>query len=190
MTKYILHGGFTRVDNELNRTFFAEFMKGIPSEGNVLIVLFASENRDPIKLFTDLEERFKSQSGNKKTSFKLASENDFENQLQEANGVYIHGGNTPTLLAVLRNYPTLADKFSNKTIAGSSAGAYALATLSAAHTDEHIREGLGILPIRLVCHFESADLPPSETSLIELRSTDSALELVYLNDCEWKVVYT
>jgi peptidase E len=188
MTKYILHGGFTRADNELNRSFFAEFGKDLKNGDGVLLVLFASTNSNKEELFGDLVQRFNSHIQSENVSFTQATEADFEAQLQEASAVYIHGGNTPTLMTALKNYPNLKEKFSGKTIAGSSAGAYALAAYCTAHTEEHLRKGLGILPIRLVCHFESSELPPSETSLTELRKADQSLELICLRDSEWKVV--
>ncbi len=189
MTKYILHGGFTRADHEHNRSFFLEFGKDLKNGDRVLLVLFASTNPDKEELFSDLAKRFSKHIHAADVSFTHATEVDFETQLQEASAVYIHGGNTPILLTVLKNYPNLKEKFTDKTIAGSSAGAYALATYGAAHTEEHIRQGLGILPIRLVCHFESSELPPSATSLGELTKADPSLELIYLKDCEWKNVY-
>jgi peptidase E len=190
MTKYILHGGYTRVDNELNHSFFREVLVDVPEGGEVLIVLFAVSKSDTNKdeLFASLVQKFKDQANNKNVSFVQAIESDFERQLEVANAVYIHGGNTPTLVSVLKNYKNLKNKFEGKIIAGSSAGAYALATYGATHTEEHVRKGLAILPIRLVCHFESLTLPPSETSLRELHEVDSTLELVTLKDCEWKVI--
>ena len=192
MIKYILHGGYTRVDNELNRSFFREILRDVPEGGKILIVLFAVVNPDTNKdeLFDSLVQKIKEQADDKSISFAQATDAGFEQQLLEASAVYIHGGNTPTLLTVLKNYPNLKDKFQSKTIAGSSAGAYALATYCSAHTEEHVREGLAILPIRLVCHFESLELPPSETSLAELRNADASLELICLNDCEWRVIKT
>jgi peptidase E len=188
MTKYILHGGFTRADNELNRSFFSEFGNNLKDGDKILLVLFASTNPYKEELFRDLVKRFNSHIHAANVSFTHATEADFEAQLLEASAVYIHGGNTPTLMTALKNYPNLKEKFSGKTIAGSSAGAYALATYCTAHTEEHFRKGLGILPIRLVCHFESAELPPSDTSLAELREADQSLELICLRDSEWKVV--
>jgi hypothetical protein len=192
MTTYILHGGYTRIDNDLNNSFFREILKNVPVGGKILIVLFAVNNPDTNRdgLFNSLSQKFTEQADGKNVSFTLANETDFEKQLYESDAVYIHGGNTPTLLAILKNYLNLKDKFENKTVAGSSAGAYALVTFGAAHTEEHIREGLAILPIRLVCHFESETLPPSETSLKELQEINPVLELVILNDCEWKVIRT
>ena len=168
MTKYILHGGFTRVDNNQNNLFFAEFLKDVKNNGKVLLVFFAAEGDRIDSLFADIVRQCESQLNGRQVTFIQATLETFGEQLKESDAIYLHGGNTPTLISVLKNYPNLEEMFSGKIIAGSSAGAYALATLGTSHTEEHIREGLGFLPIRLVCHFESSELPPSETSLIEL----------------------
>lgn len=98
------------------------------------------------------------------------------------------GGNTPALLKVLKDYSNLESLFSQKTVAGSSAGAYMLAKYGTAHTEESIREGLGIVNKKVVCHFQSPDKPPTESSLTELKKIAPKLETVYLKDCEWQCI--
>jgi len=75
-----------------------------------------------------------------------------------------------------------------KTVAGSSAGAYALARFGASHDEAEVREGLGLVPIRIVCHYESTELPPNAESVSLLKNTAPELELVFLKDFEWKVL--
>ncbi|MFN3692880.1 MAG: Type 1 glutamine amidotransferase-like domain-containing protein [Candidatus Paceibacteria bacterium] len=114
---------------------------------------------------------------------------DFETDCSNADAIYFHGGNTPTLLAALKDYGDIERLFTGKTVAGSSAGAYMLSAYGAAHTSEHFRQGLGILNVRVICHFESTELPPSPTSLAEIYSTHLDLPLVVLRDCESKVFF-
>ena len=186
MTKYLLHGGYTRRDNELNRTFFEEFVRDIPDGGTILMVFFAS-TKDPTDSIQDIETGMTKAAQAKQLYFVLATEQDFLAQLTHVDAVYFHGGNTNKLLDTLRAYGDLKPLFEGKTVAGSSAGAYVLAKYGAAHSEEHMREELGILPLRVVCHYESPDHPPHTTSLKELEGTATDLELVLLHDCEWKV---
>ena len=72
-------------------------------------------------------------------------------------------------------------------MAGSSAGAYALAKFGTSHSEEVVREGLGLVPVRRVCYWESPDLPPSATSVALLKDTAPNLELVFLKDFEWRI---
>ena len=188
MTKYILHGGFSRKDNESNRAFFAELVRDVPDGGTVLLVYFASESGDDInRRFTNHQQQIMSQVNGKSLQFVLADERDFIAQVQKAHAVYFNGGSTPKLLTTLEQFPNLNEQFIDKTVAGSSAGAYVLATYGAAHSGEHIRKGLGLVPVRVACHFESPELPPSPTSLEEIGKTATELELVFLRDYEWRV---
>ena len=46
MTKYILHGRFTKEKNSLNKSFFREFCKDLPKKATILQVYFAQEAKD------------------------------------------------------------------------------------------------------------------------------------------------
>ncbi|PIR97924.1 MAG: hypothetical protein COT89_02540, partial [Candidatus Colwellbacteria bacterium CG10_big_fil_rev_8_21_14_0_10_42_22] len=55
MTKYILHGGSAKLENDSNKKFFQELVKNVPDQGSVLLVYFAYD-KDP----TEEVERIKS----------------------------------------------------------------------------------------------------------------------------------
>jgi peptidase E len=186
-TKYILHGGFTRKDTELNRSFFIECTKTLTPNAKILLVFFASGDEDKSDVATEIGELFRSCSPEKNFAYVVATKDNFSEQLKTSDLIYFHGGNTPTLLETVGHYPEMISLFSNKIVAGSSAGAYMLAQIGTAHTSEHIREGLGLVPVRLVCHHNSTELPPSPQSLIEITQVRTDLPLVYLEDCAWQV---
>ena len=186
MTTYLLHGGYTSADNELNRTFFAEFVKDIKDGAKVLLVLFASEPNDVPERFAKLKNNIIKNSQGKEFEFVLAEVENFAVQLKEAEAVFFQGGNTNLILEALKDFASLAHMLEGKIVAGSSAGAYLLATYGTAHSENNMRKGMAILPIRLVCHYESPELPPSTNSLNQIRETAPELELVYLGDCEWR----
>ncbi len=188
-TKYILHGGFTRKDNDLNASFFHEFTSDIPTDAKILMVFFASGDEDKTSTYNELIEKISKSKQNSQFSFIFATKENFEVDCGNADAIYFHGGNTPTLLATLENFVDIERFFIGKTIAGSSAGAYTLSAYGTAHTSEHIRQGLGIINVRVICHFESTELPPSPTSLAEIYSTHLDLPLVTLRDCESKVFF-
>jgi peptidase E len=188
MTKYILHGGFTRVDNESNRAFFEEFVKDVPDNGNILLVYFASRTEEDLQAsYTWHEKILRERFDYKNLNFIFATKENFPDELRLADAVFFNGGSTNKLLKVLKTYPDLKPLVQNKTLAGSSAGAYIMATLGASHSEETVREGLGFVPVRAVCHFESPKLPPSLASVETLKNTRQDLELVYLRDYEWKL---
>lgn len=190
MTKYILHGGFTSTDNELNRTFYREITRDVPDSGTVLLCYFASKDEDNFRRFEEDSQRIKEQAEDKNLKFIQANEEDFIEQLRQADALYMRGGSTPKLLGVLKKYDNLKDLLKDKTVAGSSAGAYVIGQYSAFHDDESggkVREGLGLLPIRIVTHYESKDLPPNPEALEILKDTAPDKEMVLLRDFEWKV---
>lgn len=190
MTKYILHGGYTSTDSESNRTFYAEITRDVSDGGIVLLCYFAAKDVDNSGRFKEDSERIKERSGGKNFTFLIADEMNFIEQVKQADVLYIRGGSTPKLLGVLRKYPDLKEHLEGKTVAGSSAGAYAIGRYSPFHDDEsggEAREGLGLLPFRIVCHYESADLPPNPKALSSLENMAQELELVFLKDFEWKV---
>ena len=118
---------------------------------------------------------------------KRTEKNYFLSELKEADAVFFNGGDTRKLLAQLRTCPDLQSYVENKTVAGSSAGAYALAAYGASHTEKIVRSGLGFVPLRVICHYESQTLPPSSESVTMLEQTAQNLELVHLKDYEWRV---
>ncbi len=188
MTKYILHGGFTRKDNELNRTFYGEVVRDIPDGGIILLIYFASRTEEhTTESFEYQIKMFTVAAHGKKINFVIATKEDFLDQLKRSDAVYFNGGSTNKLLKILRTYPDLKSLLEGKTVAGSSAGAYALAHFGASHDKPEVREGLGLVPIRVVCHYKSAKLPPNAESVSLLRNTSPELELIFLKDFEWKV---
>jgi len=187
MTKFILHGGFTRKDNELNRSFFEELVRDVPDGGQVLTVFFAAKDDDTTDTFNELREKIERAAPEKKLRVVMSTQERFLDELKDSGAVYMHGGSTNKLLSVLRAFPPLKPLIEGKTIAGSSAGAYAIAAYGASHSEDAMREGLALAPLRVVCHYESPDLPPAAAALAAVESSHPELELVYLHDCEWKV---
>lgn len=188
-TKFILHGGFTRYDNEQNRAFYKEFVKDVPDGGTVLIVMFASREDDPNEVYNALSSKFASGAPEKKFDFILADKEEFIEQLGTAGAIYYQGGSTSKLMKAMHEYDLeeLKKAMAGKTLAGSSAGAYALASYGPAHDRAEIRTGLGIWPAKIVCHFESPELPPNAEAVAKLEAFAPELELFKLKDCEWVV---
>ncbi len=155
----------------------------------MLLCYFASEHDDAyIAELAEFQKRkLEAQSGGKKLKFVVASVEAFIEELKSASVLYIHGGNTDKLLATLRTFPDIKTLLEGRAIAGSSAGAYAIGALSPSHSTLKLREGLGLLPLRVVCHYDSPELPPNSEALELLEKTEMELELVLLRDFEWRV---
>lgn len=188
-TKFILHGGYTRYDNELNQSFLNEVVKDVPENGKVLIVLFATDDGKVEEYFANFKEKFSEHTQGRKLDYVKATKKGFLEQVKSADAIYIQGGDTDKLIRTLKEYPEFAGNIKDKTVAGSSAGAYVLSAYYYTNSQNKVLEGLGILPIRTVCHYQSKIHPAPEgiDPVSDLNKFGNNLELVLLKDFEWKL---
>lgn len=104
--------------------------------------------------------------------------------------VYLKGGNTRQLLDLLNKNKGWEDKLDGKTIAGTSAGAEAIATYCYDIDDLALEDGLGLLPIKVIVHYQSDYNAPNvdwEKAYHELENYKENLEVVTLREGEFKV---
>ena len=151
------------------RSFFVEILKDEPNKVNVLLVYFATEENAWEDKFEGGKEWFSRQNTDKEFNFVLATIEDFMEQLKDADVVYLHGGNTALLLKALKKYPEFVNRVGGKTIAGSSAGAYALSKYFISNSQTKLSEGLGLVPVRLRCHYDK------EADLNEIKKLESII---------------
>ena len=174
MTKYILHGGETSRPSEDNKKFFFEMTNGLADPVKILCVYFSREKENWDRLFNQDKESFSSASPTKVLEFTRAEDDPkiFKEQLQDADVIYMRGGNTDKLIETLKPIENFGELIQNKVVSGSSAGACALSRYF--HTgaaDSKVREGLGILQIKTFVHYaeeKHKDLQDLEASGEEL----------------------
>ncbi|MCK5022013.1 MAG: Type 1 glutamine amidotransferase-like domain-containing protein [Candidatus Pacebacteria bacterium] len=153
-TKFILHGGFTFGEEQGNDEFTKEILKDAPEKAEILLVYFAKEkDRIPKNKEEDINQ-FNKNKGDKGLSFKVATEESFEDQIKEADIIYLHGGLSPKILEIMKRFPNLQKLFEGKIIAGDSAGANVLTKVFYSFLSDKVFEGLGLLPIKLIPHYE------------------------------------
>ncbi len=186
--KYIFHGGGARIESDSNTDFYRELVKDVPEDGTVLFVYFASRGDDyNERLMHDREQCIKVSEG-KNLSFLVATEEVFIEQVAKADAIYLRGGSTQKLLDSLKGYPNLRKHFEGKIVAGSSAGAYVLSTFYSSHYEDVASEGLAIVPVGVVTHFQSEKMPPKAGAVEALKNTAQDLRLIILREGEWEVV--
>ena len=168
MTKFILHGGFFSTRNKLNRTFLQECTKSLKDGATVLLVLFATKDEDIPKKFQQDREKLVETANTKDLNYILASKENFTDQVRAANAIFIRGGETSKLLETVKHFPTFASELDGKIVAGSSAGAYLLSRFYHSATYGGVHEGLGILPTRIICHYQSTILPSPDDPIAEM----------------------
>jgi len=172
--------------NALNRKFFKEIEKGQEKGDKFLINIFTKKGHKRKEIFTSLKKMFENYA-DYSYNYVLADESDFERQVKEADVIYIHGGDTPTLLTTMKKFPNFKKLIIGKTVTGSSAGAYVLSEYYYTNSLDIVVKGLGILPVRTRCHYKGEDKKIDEKFAEFPESLK--YELVLLKDCEYKVIY-
>jgi peptidase E len=183
-TKLILHGGFSKDRGPVQEDdeFFREIFKDTEEEVKLLGVYFA-EREEMLQLRMEHDQvQFTKNSDSKKIDFRVASEKTFEADCAWADIIYLHGGHTAKLMEALKKYSNIKELLSTRIIAGDSAGANVLAKFFYSKNSKVIGEGLGILPFKLVVHYEKGTPNP-------LGEIEPELETVFLQEYETKVFY-
>ena len=187
MTKFILHGGNTRIDNQDNKDFFVEFTKGfnVDKNINILLVYFAKDILKWKNLAKEDAKRIINLTKNKSITFEIANEKDFENQLKKADVVYFRGGDTYKLLEELKKISNLNLLFNNKTIVGSSAGVCVLFKYFYDNDYDKFDQGLGILNMKAFCHYDKSN----KNKLRGLEEYKKDLKILVLPEFKYKVIH-
>ena len=179
-TKYVISGGNAKHNNAENDDFFKEILKDTPEELSVLIVMFARKGEGVERSYETAKQMFERNKSSKKILYSNALHSKLAQQIKDAHVVYIHGGENLAFIHEMRQYPDFAAQIKGKIIAGESAGTYLLSSVFYSKTIGRLEEGLGILPIKVICHF--AGLHEEK-----LDSVSSDLKKVLLKDYQYKV---
>lgn len=181
-TKIIVSGGYANEVNPENTKFFTEIVSNTPDELSILIILFAKPEEEWNKKSQQVIDQFERLEKSKNIKYTIATHYGLEDQLDESDIIYIHGGNTALLIKSIQQHPDFIEKIKGKIVAGESAGTYLLSTCFYSKTLSEIRDGLGIIPIKVICHFEGKN----DNKLDECPNN---LEKLLLKDFEHKVYF-
>jgi peptidase E len=182
MTKFIFHGGGEGRGEDAHDGFFREIIDNLPNKAKVLCVYFAvpdEQVEEKHQVYVDFFSR--NNADNKEIELKIASRDNFMEELDWADAVYFRGGGTEKLLEQIGKYSNFKEELLKKElVAGSSAGVYFLCNYGLSSRRDVTHKGLGILPIKAHCHYDgSKDL--GEFSKLEG-------ELLLLKEGEYKII--
>lgn len=167
-TRIILHGGFTPGDRPSNQ-FFQEILKTVPQNPKILLVYFAKEEDRIQKNYEEDIKQFNENKGNKNLHLEMAVKDTFIDQILNADTLYLHGGRTEKLLNALKEFPDFKRSIQGKVVAGDSAGANVLSSFFYS-ASMGIGQGLGILPIKIICHYKEENKDKLKASKPELET--------------------
>lgn len=155
MTKYVLNSGGWRNEPEHAKEFFAEIFKALEKSPKVLLCFFAVPREDWDTKYAESVERIRNVTPEDTTpTFDLAYPATFAQQVQNADVIYISGGDDHLLMYWLKQFD-LPKIFESKTVATSSASSHALSTHFWTCDWRMCLDGLGTLPIKFLAHYKS-----------------------------------
>lgn len=160
---YILGGGFMKKASDGGQAFFRAII-GDRKTANVLICCFAMLHDQWQKGYDDVKDKILSVNQDVALSFQNANLDDFLSQVTWADVIVFRGGSTKDLIDNLIKVHGFQNDLSGKTIVGSSAGAYMLASsYVVADTTPQLASGFGLLPIVIATHYRSTFIHDGDT---------------------------
>lgn len=154
MTKYILNSGNTKSFPEKEQTYYQEILKGPSKNPRILSCFFAQPREDWEERFLTQSENFRGRTLLPDLSIELAFPKTFEKQVRQSDIIIFHGGDDHLLHYWLSKFD-LSSLVEGKTVAGSSAGANVLCKYFWTCDWREAMDGLGLLPIKFIPHFNS-----------------------------------
>ena len=155
MTKYILNSGNSKYNPEKANLFNNEILKGVGSQPKILFCFFARERDGWEEVFNKYKNNFLNTiDKNIKPIIKLAFPGKFIKQIKESDIIILYGGDDYLLQYWLKQYD-IPKIWEGKIIASSSSGSNALANSSWTCDWRKCIDGLNILPVKFIPHFNS-----------------------------------
>lgn len=184
-TRFLLHGGRVKLQDERNDSFFRELVKDLDDGDIVLFIGFA--NRDEVGRleYFERDKGFLLAQAKTKIQVVNATYEKFETQVKTAKSIYITGGEAPELVKDIRKYPTFLKLLGGKLVAGTSAGACLFSAYYLNCPKPEVQQGLGVFPIRLAVHYGNPEFNSTDDTVKLLEKYPPELELVRLQECEW-----
>jgi hypothetical protein len=155
MTKYILNSGGIKNHPDLKLKFHREVVKDVGNTPRFLLCNFAQGREYWESKFQGYSDTIAEDVPEGVTpSFELALPVTFEEQCKRADVIYFHGGDDHLLQHWMKQYD-LEMLFKDKVIATNSASSDMLATHHWTCDWRACADGLGILAIKFIPHYQS-----------------------------------
>lgn len=191
MTTYILHGGNTSKDSPGNDAFFRQFTDSVTQKQvNILICYWASTKDTWEEKYQEDKKSLGLQS-RKHFNTQIATDpDDFKQKIATSQVVYFRGG-TLHPQPYFSKLTQLKEILDGKVYIGCSMGAYLVATnhmVSSRISDVlEVKEGLGLLPLSIVCHWDIKNMKRKQR-LNMLKEHSPNLPILTINEGEFVTI--
>lgn len=155
MTKYVLNFGGLGNSSDGAKRFFAELVKGQGKSPRILMCFFAQPRGEWEKRFESYTEAFDEfMPAGVNAVYEMALPESFQEQVAGSDVVYCHGGDDHLAMYWFDKFG-VPDIWEGKVVGTNSATTHALAKHFWTCDWRQLDDGLGILPIKVIAHFES-----------------------------------
>lgn len=156
MTKYVVQSGGIKNEPERKKQFHQELVKGLGNAPKFLLCDFA-QGREywEVKFANYSDLIHEDMPVGVVPSFELAMPDIFVEQCDKADIIYFHGGDDHLVQYWMRQF-NLNELFTDKVVATNSASSNMLATSYWTCDWRAYGDGLGVLPIKFIPHYESS----------------------------------
>lgn len=191
-TKFILVGGYLHKAADSGQAFCQELVKGLKEPVKILVCMFARPEESWAVALTKDKKFFADHLPGKKLEIKLADPEKFIEQVKWAEVIFLRGGDAePLLVNLLSENSHWLNHLDGKTVAGTSAGADALAKYYYSLDHNKIEEGIGLLDIKVIPHYFSDYNAPNIDWAKAYQTLDEYEEnfpMIALREGEFKVL--
>lgn len=155
MTKYILNSGGIQNSEDRGKAFFRKIVEGFGGKPKILCCFFAKPREDWEEKYAEYTAGFTAQMPDGvEPNFELAFPDTFENQIKSCDAIYIPGGDDHLMQYWLKQYD-LPKLWEGKVVSTNSASSNALAKHFWTCDWRQCMDGMGILPIKFLPHYQS-----------------------------------
>lgn len=154
-TVFILAGGNDRESEDYGQRLWSEISK-YNSNPKVLSCFFSSPEETWKQKAQDWENWFINGFG-RSIAYDYAQYATFLDQVDSADVIYLHGGDTKLLFDALPDAEELKKHFAGKVVIGSSAGANVLSHYFWSSTRGVLGRGKGIVDVNIMVHYGAPD---------------------------------
>ncbi len=198
MTKYVLNSGGIKNAPQLKKQFHQEIIKGLGNSPKFLLCSFAQAREYwEVKFQSYSDAISEDMPEGVDPTFDLAMPDKFEEQCNQADVIYIHGGDEHLLNYWMKQFE-MPKIFEGKVVATNSASSDMLSVAFWTCDWREVHEGFGILPIKFLPHYQSSfgDSDPRgpidwQKAYDELANYgDTGLPILALKEGEFKVFET
>lgn len=198
MTKYVLNSGGMRNNPEGAKRYFAELVKDTSANPRILMCLFAQPREVWEEKFGSYVDGFRPYvPDDVEPTYELAFPDTFAEQVAASDIIYCHGGDDHLAQYWFEKLNTV-EVWKGKVVGTNSAATHALSTYFWTCDWRELKEGLGVLPIKTIAHYESGygkDDPRGPIDWAEAKKKledygDQSLPVYALPEGEYVVVVT